>query len=97
MGFTIEGNDIYTTKEIRLTQAILGTKIQIKTPVGKSISLNIPKGTKHKAKMRLAGQGIPQINDSGTGDLFVVIQVHMPKRLNEEQKKWVEKLAQSGL
>ena len=97
LGFTIEGNDIYTTKEIRLTQAILGTKIEIKTPVGKSISLNIPKGTKHKAKMRLAGQGIPQINDSGVGDLFVEVLVHMPKRLNEEQKKLVEKLAQSGL
>ena len=95
--FTVEGNDIYTTREIRLTQAILGTKVEIKTPVGKSISLNVPKGTKHKAKMRLAGQGIPQISDSGAGDLFVVIHVHMPKRLNDEQKKLVEKLAQSGL
>lgn len=96
-GFTLEGNDIYTTEEIRLTQAILGTKIKIKTPEGKEISLKVPKGTNHKAKMRLAGQGIPQISGSERGDLFVVIQIHMPKRLNEQQKKLVQELAESGL
>ncbi len=96
-GFRIDANDIYTTKEIKLTQALLGTKIEIKTPLGKSISLNIPQGTRHKAKMRLASQGIPHINGGGCGDLFVEIQVNMPRQLDDEQKKLVEKMAQTGL
>jgi curved DNA-binding protein len=95
--FRIDGNDIFTTKEIKLTQALLGTKIEIKTPLGKSINLNIPQGTRHKAKMRLASQGIPHINGGGCGDLFVEIQVNMPKQLDDEQKKLVEKMAQTGL
>lgn len=95
--FWIDGNDIYTTKEIKLTQAILGTKIEIKTPLGKDISLNIPQGTRHKAKMRLSKQGIPQINEGECGDLFVEIQVEMPKDLDAKQKKLVEKLAETGL
>ena len=96
-GFRIDGNDIFTTKEIKLTQALLGTKIEIKTPLEKNINLNIPQGTRHKAKMRLASQGIPHINGGGCGDLFVEIQVNMPKQLDDEKKKLVEKMAQTGL
>ncbi len=96
-GFRIDGNDIHATKEIKLTQALLGTRIEIKTPLGKSISLNIPQGTRHKAKMRLAGQGIPHLNGGTFGDLFVEIQVDMPRQLDADQKKLVEKMAQTGL
>ncbi|MCP4115305.1 MAG: J domain-containing protein [Desulfobacteraceae bacterium] len=96
-GFRIDGNDVHTTKEIKLTQALLGTKIEIRTPRGKNISLNVPQGTRHKAKMRLADQGIPLINGGGCGDLFVEIQVNMPGKLDDAQKKLVEKMAQTGL
>ncbi len=96
-GFELKGNDIYTNKEIKLTEALLGTKIKVLTPVGKEINLNIPCGTRHKAKMRLAGKGVPHINGGKAGDLFVVISVKMPKKLNETQKKLVEELSKTGL
>ena len=47
--------------------------------------------------MRLAKQGVPYLNGKGTGDLFVVVSVDMPKKLSEKQKKLVEKLAETGL
>jgi DnaJ-class molecular chaperone len=47
--------------------------------------------------MRLAKQGVPYINGGTTGDLFVVISVNMPDKLNEKQKKLVEKLSETGL
>ena len=97
IGYDIDGNDILTKKEIKLTESILGTKIDVTTPLGKTISLNIPAGTRHKAKMRLAGLGIPYMKGSKTGDLFVIIYVNMPKELDKEQKNLVEKLVQTGL
>ncbi|MEA1969810.1 MAG: J domain-containing protein [Thermodesulfobacteriota bacterium] len=95
--FEIKENNLFTTKEIKLTEALLGTKINITTPVGKDISLNIPPGTRHKAKMRLEKQGLPHLHKPECGDLFVVVHVEMPKELNKEQKKLVEKLVKTGL
>ncbi len=97
IGYELDGNNILTKKEIKLTESILGTKVDVTTPLGKTISLNIPAGTRHKAKMRLAGLGIPYMKGSKTGDLFVIIYINMPKKLNTEQKNIVEKLAQTGL
>jgi len=95
--FEVDGNDISTVKEIKLTEALLGTKVDISTPSGKEITINIPSGTKHKSKLRLAQQGIPHMNAEGCGNLFVVIHVNIPKELDRKQKKLIEKLAETGL
>lgn len=95
--FEIEGNDISTIKEIKLTEALLGTRVDILTPSGKNITINIPAGTKHKSKLRLAQQGIPHMNAEGCGNLFVVVHVNIPKELDKKQKKLIEKLAETGL
>ncbi|SLM27514.1 DnaJ5 [Desulfamplus magnetovallimortis] len=95
--FMIEGNDITTIKEIKLSEALLGTKIDIKTPAGKIMNLNIPPGTKHKGKLRISQHGIPFMNGNGCGHLFVMIHINFPKELTDQQKKLVEKLAETGL
>lgn len=95
--FEIEGNDLSTVREIKLTEALLGTRVDISTPSGKEITINIPSGTKHKAKLRLPQLGIPHMNAEGCGDLFVVIHVNSPKELDKKQKKLIEKLAETGL
>ncbi|MBF0200535.1 MAG: DnaJ domain-containing protein [Desulfamplus sp.] len=95
--FEIEGNDITTIQRVKLTEAILGTKIELKTPAGRTITLNIPPGTRHKGKLRLSNHGIPFMNGKGCGSLFVMIHVDTPKNLTAEQKKLVEKLAETGL
>ncbi|MFO7754222.1 MAG: J domain-containing protein [Desulfobacteraceae bacterium] len=97
IGYELDGNDIYTRKEIRLTDALLGTKVSVSTPAGKEINLNIPPGTSHKSKMRLTGHGVPYMKKSGAGDLYVVIHVLFPRSLTEEQKNLVEKLRESGV
>jgi curved DNA-binding protein len=47
--------------------------------------------------MRLTGHGLPQMNGTGKGDLYVVVLVNMPKKLTEEQRKLVAKLSDIGL
>lgn len=92
-----KGHDLYVNREIKLTEAILGTKISVPTVDGKQLSLTIPPGTQHKRKMRLSGHGIPHMKGGGAGDLYVVINVKVPKKLTEKQKKLVEQLAETGL
>ena len=95
--FTSKGYDLHLTRKIKLTEAILGANIKVPLLDGKELSLKIPPGTKHKTKMRLAGRGLPHMKGATRGDLFVLIEVGIPKTLTEEQKKLVERLAATGL
>lgn len=95
--FKTDGYNLNITKEIKLTQAIMGTSISIPTIEGADLNLKIPPGTKHKTKMRLAGKGLPMMNNKGTGDLYAVIHVQMPADINPEQEKLIKKLSDTGL
>jgi len=96
-GYTIEGNDILFSKQILLSQALLGDTIEVVTPNGATIHLKVPAGTNPKAKMRIPGHGIPQMKGNGCGDLFVVINIAMPKKLTKKQKELIQQLEKTGL
>ncbi len=96
-GYTIEGNNILMSKQIKLSQALLGDTLEIRTPDGTGIHLKLPAGTNPNAKMRIPNKGIPHMKGSGCGDLFVVINISMPKKLTAEQKKLIQKLKETGL
>ena len=96
-GYTIEGNDVLLAKKVSLTQALLGDTIEVVTPDGTTINLKLPAGTNHKAKMRVPKHGIPQIKGNGCGDLFVVINISMPKKLTTKQKEIIQQLEKTGL
>jgi curved DNA-binding protein len=95
--FKAENHDLYVYQTIKLTQALLGTQVSVPTLAGRELNLKIPPGTRHKTKMRLAGHGLPQMKGSGTGDLFVVILIDLPKKLTPEQQNLVRQLADAGL
>jgi curved DNA-binding protein len=92
-----KGYDLYMYKEIKLSEALLGSSISVPTLGKKELSLKIPPGTKHKTKMRLAGHGLPHMNGKDSGDLYVYIQLNMPVKLTKKQKKLIEQLAEVGL
>ena len=95
--FQAESYDLSMTREIKVSEAILGTQINILTLDGKELNLKIPPGTKHKTKMRIPGQGLPHMRGSGRGDLFIHVHISTPKKLTDKQRKLVEKLAAAGL
>jgi curved DNA-binding protein len=95
--FSAREYDLTITRDIRLSQAILGTKLPVPILSGRELSLTIPPGTKHKTRMRLPGHGLPHMKGSGKGDLFVTIHVETPKNLTEEQEKLVRMLADAGM
>jgi len=95
--FTSKEYDLFIDRQIKLSQSLLGATILIPTLGGKELSLKIPPGTKHKTKMRLNRRGLPHMKGNGKGDLYVTILVATPKKLTEEQKDLIRKLAEAGL
>lgn len=89
--------DLYTNKEIKLTEALLGTKINVPTLEEKQLSLKVAPGTKPKSKLRISGRGLPHMKKSGKGNLYVVVDIAWPEKLNDKQKELVRQLAETGL
>ncbi|MEA2030630.1 MAG: DnaJ C-terminal domain-containing protein [candidate division Zixibacteria bacterium] len=84
--FKRKGNDVYTSVNITFKEAILGTQKQIKT-LTKKVMLRIPAGTQPGTKMRLKGQGLAV---KSRGDLYVTINIDIPKNITDEQRKILE-------
>jgi curved DNA-binding protein len=95
--YDVQAQDLYINRDIKLSEAILGTNISVPTLSGKELKLKIPAGTKHKTKMRLSGHGLPHMHGKGQGDLYVRIHIKMPKRLSKKQKGLIEQMAETGL
>ena len=95
--FSAENHDLLLNQDLKLSEALLGTTIAVPTIDDKRLSLKIPPGTKHGTKMRLPGHGLPTMKSNRKGDLYVQIKILVPKELNEEQKKLVKQLADTGL
>ena len=62
-----------------------------------SVKLSIPAGSQSGDKLRIKGKGIADVNSGRKGDIYVVLNVVVPKKLSREQKKLFEKLADTGL
>lgn len=95
--FRAEDHDLIMDRHIKLTQALMGTKISVPTIGGKELNLTIPPGTRHKTKMRLPGRGLPQMKGNKSGDLYVIVHIHVPKTLTPTQEELIIKLADTGL
>lgn len=95
--FTRKGNDLEISREIDLTEAVLGTQIEILTLDDKKLSLKVPPGTQSHTQMRLKGHGVPLPGRAGRGDLYVKLTVRLPKSLTPEQEALFRQLASHGL
>ena len=95
--FDVKGYDLYLNREVKISEALLGTTISVPTLDNKTLSLKIPPGTKPGTKMRMSGRGLPLMKAKKNGDLYVKIQLKMPKNLTHEQKNLIKRLAEEGL
>jgi molecular chaperone DnaJ len=84
-------SDLHCTLPINVAQAVLGAEINIETFDGTQ-SIKVPEGTQSGAHFRLRNLGVPQVNGRGRGDLYVHIDVQVPKKLTKEQRRLFEQL-----
>ncbi len=90
--FERKGKDLYSQLEIPLSAAILGGDVNVPTMKGR-VSLTIPPETQNGQRFRLAGQGMPALNNpSGQGDLYATIKVVLPTGLSSEEQELFQKL-----
>ncbi len=90
--FTVEGSDLVHDIKIPPWQAALGAEITVPTLEG-NVRMKIPPGTQGNQRFRLRGRGLS--SSTGTrGDLYVVTQLQIPKKLTEQEKKIWKELAQ---
>lgn len=78
---------------ISFTQATLGTEVEIPLLDGRQ-RLTIPKGTQPGELLKLSGLGMPDPHGGRRGDLYVEVQVEVPKHLSEGQEKILRELAE---
>lgn len=84
-------NDLHCTIPVNIAQAALGCQVHLLTYDGLQ-EVNIPAGTQPGGQVRLRGLGVPVVNGSGRGDLFVHVDVRVPQKLTRDQRKLLEEL-----
>jgi molecular chaperone DnaJ len=92
--FRRDGLDIYTTVPINVAQAILGSKIRVKTVDGKKVALKIPPGTQSGTRFRIGGQGVEKAGRRG--DQYVQVKINVPEKLSTDQEELVKEFAKSA-
>ena len=83
--FVREGNDLFTTVDLTMTQAALGAKVTVPT-LGGNVELEFEPGTQPGETRVLRGRGMPVLQGFGRGDQRVLVNVHVPRRLTDEQR-----------
>jgi curved DNA-binding protein len=91
--FDVEGHNLIITLPLTPWEAALGQKITVPTLTGQ-IQLTIPPNSQTGQRLRIKGKGLP--GKSGTGDLFAVLKVVMPKQTTDEIKQLWTQLAEKS-
>ncbi len=90
--FERKGDNIYIKVPITVTEAALGTKVEVPTLDGPS-TIRIAPGTQSGQKLRLRGKGAPSLRGDVRGDQFVEVQVVVPRVADERTKEILRELA----
>jgi len=72
----------------------LGADVEVPTVDGPAV-LSIPAGTQPGKVLRMRGKGVPYLRSDRRGDQLVVMNVVIPKRLEDDQRELMEQLAES--
>jgi molecular chaperone DnaJ len=86
------GDNIHCTVPITVSEAALGTRIEVPTIDGRA-SVRIPPGTENGQKFRLRGKGAPLLRGSGRGDEYVEVRVTTPRAVDERTRALLRELA----
>jgi molecular chaperone DnaJ len=89
--FKRDGLDIHCTVPVNLAQALLGSRIRVRTVDGKKVALRIPPGTQTGTRFRISGQGVEK--GGRRGDQYVQVRIELPDELTVEQQQLMREFA----
>jgi len=88
-----DGDDLHASVRLTMTDAALGTTISVPA-LGGDLELQLPAGTQPGEVRVLRGQGMPSLSSSRRGDLYVRLDVAVPRDLTAEQRRALEELGE---
>ena len=91
--FSREGTDLHCRMPIPFVTAALGGEIEVPTLAG-TVKMKIPAGTQGGSDFRVKGQGMPRLHSHAKGDLHVKLEVEVPTKLDDSQRKALEAFAE---
>ncbi|HEY7965400.1 MAG TPA: molecular chaperone DnaJ [Solirubrobacteraceae bacterium] len=92
--FVRDGDDLVTVLDVPAPLAALGSSFDVPT-LGGPATVEVAAGTQPGEVIVLRGKGMPRLRRHGHGDLRVVVNVQIPRRLSEDQRALLEQLADS--
>jgi molecular chaperone DnaJ len=93
--FSREGNDLFSTIDLTMTQAALGARVTVPTIDGE-LELEFEPGTQPGELRVLRGRGMPVLQGYGRGDHRLLVNVLVPRRLSEEQRRLLAEFEQGA-
>lgn len=92
--FKREGDDLHIRKEISITQASLGARVELEGILtGETVEVEIPEACQNDQIVRVKGKGLQRFRKEVRGDLYVHVSVVIPRSLSKRQKELLEELA----
>lgn len=89
--FERENENLFCMVPVSFPQAALGAEINVPTLYG-DYKLKVPEGTQSGTRFRIKGKGVPILNSSGKGSLYVEVKVETPGKLNKRQRELLQEL-----
>jgi molecular chaperone DnaJ len=92
--FVREGDDLITVLDLAAPLAAVGTSVEVPTLDG-ATTVEVAPGTQPGEVLLVRGEGMPPLRRGRHGDLRVVVNVVIPRRLNDEQRELLERLSET--
>lgn len=86
-------NDLVCHLMLTYPQLVLGCQMEIENIDGTKITIKIPKGCSVGEKIMVAGKGFTKLKGFGTGNLVIITECHIPKKISPEQKDVIDLLS----
>ncbi|MEK6702683.1 MAG: molecular chaperone DnaJ [Planctomycetota bacterium] len=89
-----QGDHLVMQMPISFTQAALGADVEVPTIDGRA-NLHIPKGTPHGTLLKMSGKGLPSLRGGRRGDMGVVVNIEVPRKLSAKQEELLREFART--
>ena len=93
--FERDGDNLHARANVSIVQAALGAEIELDGIFeDEKVLVRIPEGCQNEQVVRVKGYGMPKFRSESRGDMFVHVNVVVPKKVTKRQRELLEQLAE---
>ncbi|ARU46555.1 molecular chaperone DnaJ [Corynebacterium silvaticum] len=90
--FQREGNDLHLKVHVPMVDAALGVEVNVDSLDGETVAFTIPAGTQPAERIVVEGKGMPQLRNTGNGNMIAHVDVMVPTALDETSRSLLTQL-----